>query len=458
MHVVQQPGASVQSAEFDRELIARLSCPGPRHSWYPSPERFSDDFGYRDYLQAVAALRTRGSARPLALYLHLPFCEAQCHQGPCNNIVSLQRGKADVYLSYLKREIEMQGRLFAGINQVGQLHLGGGTPACLPAAQMEALMLHLRRCFQFAADEQGEYAIEVDPDRTTPQDIASLRRQGFNHISLNLRGAAGEDRCACATEAIVAAVREARFRSLSINLMCALPQHLAAMASTLGTVIAVAPDRITLCQGARPGQLSIPSSGMLELCIDTLGQAGYVHIGMDHFARLGDALAVAHAQGRLHRNFHGYSTHADADLVACGVSAISAVASTYSQNVKTLDAYYDLIDSNELPIERGIRLSMDDVLRRTIIQMLMCQFELSIPSIEQAYPIDFAQYFAAELARLEQLEREGLVQIEPQWLSVTPKGRILVRQVCAVFDRYQPSAPAPAADAATSSARHAPVI
>ena len=453
MHVVQQPGAPVQFAEFDRELLARLSCPGPRHSWYPGPERFGADFGYRDYLQAVAALRTRGSARPLALYLHLPFCEAQCQDGPCGNIVSLKRGKAAVYLSYLKREIEMQGLLFAGINQVGQLHLGGITPACLPAAQMQELMLHLRHCFQFAGDEQGEYQIEVDPDSTTPQDVASLRGLGFNHISLNLR-ADGLHYGAHATDAILAAAREAQFRSLSINLLCGVPEHdLGALTSTLATVTAAAPDRVTLCQGARPGQLFAPSCAMLELCIDTLGKAGYVHIGMDHFARAGDSLAVAHAQGRLHRNFHGYSTHADADLVACGVSAISAVGSTYSQNVKTLDAYYDLIDSNELPIERGIRLSMDDVLRRTIIQQLMCQFELSIPSIEQAFPIDFAQYFAAELPRLEQLARDGLVQIEPQWLSVTPSGRIRLREVCSVFDRYQHGA-----GAAPSPARGAPAI
>ena len=444
MHVLQQPGAAVQSTESDSALIARLSCPGPRYSSYPDAAHFSADFGYRDYLQAVAGLRTRGSIKPLALYLHIPFCAAPCLAG-CDKVVSINRDKAATYLCYLKREIEMQSRLFAGMNQVEQLHLGGGTPACMAKSQMDELMAHLRRCFQFAADEQGEYAIDIDPYSATPASIAILRRQGFNHISLNLQD--GDDmpgapqRCAHTTEALVVAARAVAFRSVSINLKVGSPeQDLGAMALTLAKVVAAAPDRIAVCNQSGCGGAQTRLT-MLELCIDTLGQAGYVYIGMDQFARQGDELAVAHVQGRLHRNFQGYSTHADMDLVSCGVSAISAVASTYSQNVKTLDAYYDLIDSNELPIERGVRLSMDDALRRTIIQMLMCQFELSIPSIEQAYPIDFAEYFAPELAQLGQLARDGLVTLEAEWLSVTPRGRILIRTVCMVFDRYQSAAP-----------------
>jgi oxygen-independent coproporphyrinogen-3 oxidase len=444
--------------DFDPELVRRLGKAGPRYTSYPTADRFSAEFGYRDYLKAVASLRTRGSDKPLSLYVHIPFCDTVCYYCACNKIVTKNRDKAAVYLSYLKREIEMQGRLFAGMNQIEQLHFGGGTPTYLSDTQMEELMLHLRRCFRFAADAVGEYAIEVDPRTVTRERVLSLRRQGFNRISLGVQDydplvqqAVNRIQPEHETQVIIDAAREAGFRSVSIDLIYGLPrQNVFSMAQTLAKVIKAGPDRIAVYNYAHLPQLFKPQRriveadlpdadtrlAMLGLCIRTLGAAGYVYIGMDHFARPADDLAVAQVQGRLHRNFQGYSTHADSDLVACGVSAISAVAGTYSQNVKTLDAYYDLIDRNELPIERGICLTMDDALRRTIIQMLMCQFELSIPAIEQAYPIVFADYFAAELPHLEALARDGLVTLEAEWLNVTAKGRILIRNVCMVFDRY----------------------
>ena len=372
---------------------------------------------------------------------------------------------ASVYLSYLKREIEMQGRLFAGMNQIEQLHFGGGTPTYLSDSQMQELMLHLRRNFQFAGDEVGEYSIEVDPRTVSRERVHSLRRQGFNRISLGVQdydplvqAAVNRVQPEHETQAIIDAAREAGFRSVSIDLIYGLPkQDMTTMAQTLAKVIKAAPDRIAVYNYAHLPHLfkpqrrileaDLPSAdvrlAMLGLCIATLGAAGYVYIGMDHFARPGDDLAVAQVQGRLHRNFQGYSTHAEMDLVSCGVSAISAVAGTYSQNVKTLEAYYDLIERNELPIERGIRLSMDDVLRRTIIQMLMCQFELSVPAIEQAYPISFGEYFAAEMAQLAALQDDGMVALEKDWITVTPRGRVLIRNVCMVFDRYLAGAAAP---------------
>jgi oxygen-independent coproporphyrinogen-3 oxidase len=464
MVVLPIPAAAAQPLDFDPDLIRRLTRSGPRYTSYPTADRFNTGFGYRDYLHAVAGLRTRASAKPLSLYLHIPFCDTVCYYCACNKIVTKNRDKAAVYLSYLKREVEMQGRLFSGMNQLEQLHFGGGTPTYLSDAQMEELMLHLRRCFQFAPDQVGEYSIEVDPRTVTRERVLSLRRQGFNRISLGVQDYDPQVQAAVnriqpehETQAIIDAAREAEFRSVSIDLIYGLPkQDLGTMAQTLAKVIQAAPDRIAVYNYAHLPQLFKPQRRILEadlpdadtrlamlgLCIATLGQAGYVYIGMDHFARPGDDLAIAQVQGRLHRNFQGYSTHADMDLVSCGVSAISAVAGTYSQNVKTLEAYYDLIDRNELPIERGIRLNMDDVLRRTIIQMLMCQFELSIPAIEEAYPIVFADYFAAELEQLEQLARDGLVTLEPEWLCVTPKGRILIRNVCMVFDRYLGTGPA----------------
>ncbi|MCS0587852.1 oxygen-independent coproporphyrinogen III oxidase [Massilia norwichensis] len=448
--------------DFDAGLIARLSKSGPRYTSYPTADRFSDSFGYRDYLHAVADRRVRGNARPLSLYLHIPFCDTVCYYCACNKIVTRNREKAATYLSYLKREAAMQGALFAGTGgkdaEVEQLHFGGGTPTYLSDAQMGELMDHLRRCFRFAPDEIGEYSIEVDPRTVSVERVHSLRAQGFNRISLGVQDFDAEVQKAvnriqpeAETRAIIEASRAAGFRSVSIDLIYGLPKQTPdTMAATLEKVVAADPDRIAVYHYAHLPHLfkpqrrildaDMPDSDtklqMLQLCIERLTAAGYVYIGMDHFAKPNDDLAIAQRQGRLHRNFQGYSTHADSDLVSCGVSAIGAVGATYSQNVKTLDAYYDALDRNELPVVRGIRLNMDDVLRRTVIQRLMCQFELSISAIEQAFPVVFRQYFAAELAQLAAMAEDGLVSVNGDWICVSDRGRLLIRNVCMVFDRY----------------------
>ena len=450
--------AAASGVEFDAAIINKLSQSGPRYTSYPTADRFSDAFGYGDFLEAVAALRMRGGRRPLSLYIHIPFCDTICYYCACNKIVTRDRSKAATYLSYLKQEIEMQGKLFTGMNLVGQLHFGGGTPTYLSERQMEELMAHLRHCFDFAADHEGEYSIEIDPRTVDRARVMSLRAQGFNRISLGVQDFDAEVQKAvnriqpeAQTLAVIAAAREAGFRSVSIDLIYGLPrQSVTSMEQTLAKVIAASPDRIALYNYAHMPHLfkpqrrilgsELPGSAskldMLALCIARLTAAGYIYIGMDHFAKPDDELAVAQRQGLLHRNFQGYSTRADSDMLACGVSAISAVGATYSQNEKTLDAYYARLDEGKLPIARGIRLDTDDLLRRIIIQRLMCNFELSVASIEQAYPIDFAHYFAPELARLGLLQEDGLISIDSQWLSVTPKGRLLVRNICMLFDRY----------------------
>jgi oxygen-independent coproporphyrinogen-3 oxidase len=444
--------------EFDAKLIGKLNQLGPRYTSYPTADRFAESFGYRDYLLAVASLRPRGNRSPLSLYLHIPFCDTVCYYCACNKIVTKDRSKAVTYLDYLKREIEMQGNLFSGMNQIEQLHFGGGTPTYLSDAQMGDLMTHLRRCFQFAPDNVGEYSIEVDPRTVSCERIHTLREQGFNRLSLGVQDfdpavqkAVNRIQPEAQTREIIDAARAAQFRSISIDLIYGLPlQNVITMGQTLNKVIAANPDRIAIYNYAhmphlfkpqrRINDADLPSADtkldMLFLCIKRLADAGYVYIGMDHFAKPDDDLALAQRQGRLHRNFQGYSTHADSDLVSCGVSAISAVAGTYSQNVKTLDAYYDRLDRNELPIARGIKLQMDDVLRRFIIQMLMCNFELSMGAIEQAYPITFASYFAPELEKLQVLADDGLLTIEADWITVSLKGRLLIRNICMVFDRY----------------------
>ena len=445
--------------QFDAGTIAKMAGPGPRYTSYPTADRFSAAFGYGNYLEAVAALRLRGQARrPLSLYLHIPFCESICYYCACNKVVTRDHGKAAVYLGYLKQEVAMQAGLFAGMNQIGQLHLGGGTPTYLSDRQMGDLMLYLRQHFEFASERDGEYAIEIDPRTVSVARVHSLRAQGFNRISLGVQDFDPEVQRAVnriqpenETVDVIRAARAAGFRSLSIDLIYGLPkQTMSSMARTLEQVIAADPDRIALYNYAhmphlfkpqrRIAEADLPPAAvklnMLALCINTLSAAGYVYIGMDHFAKPQDDLAVALRQGRLQRNFQGYSTRAESDLVACGVSAISAVGASYSQNEKTLEAYYAALDQGLLPVARGIKLDTDDLLRRIIIQKLMCNFELSIGAIEQAYPITFWRYFARERQQLEQLQDDGLIALEDQWLSVTLKGRLLIRNICMVFDRH----------------------
>lgn len=466
--------------EFDAALLKRLDRKGPRYTSYPTADRFTPEFAYRDYLQAVTGTIARGNLHPLSLYIHIPFCESICYYCGCNKIVTRDRSKAATYLSYLKREIDMHSRLLAGANRIEQLHFGGGTPTYLSDEQMGDLMVHLQRRFQFSPDAEGEYSIEVDPRTVTRERVLSLRRQGFNRISLGVQDFDADVQKAVnriqpeeETLAVIAAAREAGFRSVSIDLIYGLPrQNLGTIQSTLDKVIAADPDRIAIYNYAhmphlfkpqrRIAEIDLPIGdtklAMLALCIQRLTEAGYVYIGMDHFAKPSDDLAIAQRQGRLHRNFQGYSTHAEADLIACGVSAIGAVGATYSQNAKTLDEYYELIEQNELPIVRGLRLNMDDLLRRIVIQMLMCHFELSMQAIELAYPIAFNSYFKAELIELQQLEQNGLLTLEQDWITVTPRGRLLIRNICMVFDRHLRESRAVATAEGTVPARYSQTI
>ncbi|HYD60147.1 MAG TPA: oxygen-independent coproporphyrinogen III oxidase [Noviherbaspirillum sp.] len=446
------------NVQFDAALIRKMSQQGPRYTSYPTADRFTEEFRMGDYLQAVNSVRAMGARNPLSLYLHIPFCDKLCYYCACNKIITKVRSKADEYLTYLKREIEMQGKLFADMNTVEQLHFGGGTPTYISDAQMGDLMTYMRKWFRFATDEAGEYSIEIDPRTVSPERIHSLRAQGFNRISFGVQDFDPDVQKAVnriqpeeCTLGVMQAARDAGFRSISIDLIYGLPkQNLMTMERTLSKVIAANPDRLSIYNYAhmpalfkpqrRINEDELPSGetklDMLSLCIKRLTDAGYVYIGMDHFAKPNDELAIAQRQGRLHRNFQGYSTHAEAEMVAMGVSAISSVGSTYSQNEKTLEGYYERIEQGELPICRGIKMNVDDLLRRIIIQMLMCNFELSIKSLELAYPITFANYFAKELEKLRALEADGLVAIDSDWITVTPKGRLLIRNICMVFDRY----------------------
>jgi len=462
------PNAYLPAVEFDAALISRLNQMGPRYTSYPTADRFSARFGAGDYRGAARQCEGGTTARPLSLYVHIPFCESLCYYCACNKLITTDHSKAVVYLDYLKREIAMQGALFAGKNVVSQLHFGGGTPTYLSDAQMDELMACLRQWFAFVPDSEGEYSIEVDPRTVSPERVAVLRRQGFNRLSLGVQDFDPEVQKAvnrvqpeAMTTGLIEAARRQGFRSVSIDLIYGLPkQSLATIDATLAKVIAADPDRIAIYNYAHMPNMfksqrlivdaDLPTPevklDMLGLCIERLSAAGYVYIGMDHFAKPGDDLALAQRDGRLQRNFQGYSTHAEADMVALGVSAISAVNGTYSQNEKSLTAYYAGMDKGELPVARGFALGADDLLRRALIGQLMCNFALPFDALALPAGATFAGYFAAELVRLRELENDGLLVIGAHGLQVTPKGRLLIRNVCMVFDPYL-ALPRPDADA-----------
>ncbi|MBQ5939540.1 oxygen-independent coproporphyrinogen III oxidase [Massilia sp. AB1] len=444
------------------DLLARMSRPGPRYTSYPTADRFGTVFGVADYRAAVAARRAADPRRPLSLYVHIPFCQSLCYYCACNKIITSERDKAAVYLGYLLREIDMQAALFDGMNRVAQLHFGGGTPTYLSGEQMGVLTSHLRRAFEFAGDAEGEYGIEIDPRTVDAARIHELRAQGFNRLSLGVQDfdpdvqrAVNRIQPAALTLDAIAAARAAGYRSISIDLIYGLPkQSPASMRRTLDQVVQAGPDRISVYYYAHLPELfksqrlireeDMPSAQtrleLLALCIAHLTGNGYVYIGMDHFARPDDELALAQRQGRLQRNFQGYSTHAGADMLSCGVSAISAVGAAYSQNEKSLGRYYARLDQGELPVARGLNLGTDDLLRRDLIQRLMCDFSLDVEAFERRHGIEFGACFAREAAQLAALEADGLLARTPGRLDVTPSGRFLVRNICMVFDRYLGSA------------------
>lgn len=442
--------------EFDAELVRRFDRNGPRYTSYPTADRFIEAFGETSYRTWAARRNLGGVQRPLALYVHLPFCRDVCFYCACNKIVTRDAGKAARYLQYLGREIEMQAALFRDDPRVSQMHWGGGTPTYHDLGELRQLFAKLSSHFDFSP--RGEYSIEVDPRTVDAQSIQALRDMGFNRVSFGVQdfdpvvqAAVHRIQSQERTLAVIEGARRAGFESVNVDLIYGLPhQSLASFDATLDRVSSARPDRIALYNYAHLPQLFKPQRRIREqdlpapetklkllgLAIGRLAAAGYVYIGMDHFALPGDALAVAQRQGRLHRNFQGYSVLADADLAGLGVSAIGAVGPTYSQNHRVLEDYYDALDRGELPVMRGIELSADDLVRRAVIQALMCQFELSMESIEVAYLVDFDRYFATELEALREFSDRGLLTVGDGWISIQPRGRLLVRSICMEFDRY----------------------
>lgn len=442
--------------EFDAELIKRYDKSGPRYTSYPTAVSFTPNYKEVDFRKHAALSNQAGG--PLSLYFHIPFCDTICFYCACNKIATKDYSKTPTYLEYLYREMDMQAELFDSSRVVEQLHWGGGTPTFLKHHEIEALMAYTRKKFTLLDDDSGDYSIEIDPRSVSKDTIKLLRDVGFNRFSLGVQDVDEKVQIAVnriqpikETQAIIDACRDNNAQSVSIDLIYGLPlQTAVGFAKTLETAIEMNPDRMSVFNYAHLPHMfkpqrrinvdELPSAEekleIMHQSIDTLINAGYEYIGMDHFAKPDDELAIAQAEGSLHRNFQGYTTHAECDLVAMGVSSISSVHNSYSQNEKDLDGYYAAIGAGRLPIIRGLSLTYDDVLRRTIIQQLSCEFYLDFNAIELQYGIHFNDYFATEIEELKPMQDDNLLTVSHHEIKVTPRGRILIRNICMVFDEH----------------------
>lgn len=451
MHLSQ-----LSPVEFDTTLIVKHDGSGPRYTSYPTADRFATGLIAQQYIDSLQSRQRERADAPLSLYVHLPFCDTVCYYCGCNKIATKDRGRADEYLDYLEKEIALVCAQFKTQPEVSQLHLGGGTPTFLTNEQMERLLKMLHANFHFA--ENAECSVEVDPRRLNNGALSLLASYGFNRMSIGVQDldpavqrAVNRIQPPEMTQAVLEQGRSLGYRSVNLDLIYGLPlQSVDTMRATLSTVLQWRPDRIALYSYAHLPERFMPQRrietadiplpaeklGMLKLAVTTLLNAGYVYVGMDHFALPEDELAQALDKGTLQRNFQGYSTQADCDLIALGVSAISRVGDIYAQNQKELDAYYEDLDAGKLPITKGLKSTDDDKIRRAVIHDLLCQSEVDIKSFESQWGIQFENYFSDDLLQLRDLQDDGLVTVDRDYVRITAKGRFLARIVAMRFDQY----------------------
>jgi oxygen-independent coproporphyrinogen-3 oxidase len=443
---------------FDADLLGRYDRPGPRYTSYPTAPQFGPDFGNAEFAEVATQSNSDPIPRQLSLYVHVPFCFSPCFYCGCNRIITRDVSRSEPYLKRLLREVALVSPLFDRDREVIQLHLGGGTPNFLGTDHLTELVGGLDRHFHFSSTTDRDFSIELDPRFVNAGDIRALAGIGFNRASLGVQDfdpavqqAVNRVQSVEETQAVVDACRQYGFRSINIDLIYGLPlQTREGFGRTLDTVIAMRPNRLAVYSYAHMPHMfkpqkhinadELPSAedklGLLQLAIEKLSVAGYRYIGMDHFALPEDELSLAQEKGSLHRNFMGYTTHAESDLIGFGVSAISHIGNSYSQNPRDLAGWEAAIDAGRRPVWRGMVMNKDDALRADLIQQLMCQNRIDIRGLEQRYGINFARYFAADMERLVPLEQDGLVEVSPERIVATDRGRLLLRIVAACFDRY----------------------
>jgi len=446
----------LDAIQWDCDLIRRYDQAGPRYTSYPTAVQFHDGVGSFDLLHALRD--SRRALRPLSLYLHLPFCANICYYCACNKVITKDRGRTQPYLQALEREMALIGHHVDRRQRIEQLHLGGGTPTFLSHDELRQLMSKLREHFSLLDDDSGDYSIEIDPREADWSTMGLLRELGFNRVSLgvqdldpNVQRAINRLQSLEETRAIIEAARTLQFRSVNIDLIYGLPlQTPENFARTVQQVIALQPDRLSLFNYAHlperfmpqrridSGQLPSAAAklAMLQGSIEQLASAGYRYIGMDHFALPDDELASAQEDGSLQRNFQGYTTHGHCDLIGLGVSSISQIGDLYCQNTTDLAAYQGSLNNRQLATQRGLGCNHDDRIRRAVIQQLICHFQLEFADIEQRFAMSFRSYFAATWPALQQMHRDGLIELRESGIEVLPAGRLLVRSLCMAFDRY----------------------
>ncbi len=442
--------------QWNQSLIERYDLSGPRYTSYPTAPQFVENFPAVEVEAAIG--RSNASGRPLSLYFHIPFCDTVCYYCGCNKIVTSNKSRALPYLEQLKRELDYRARQFKTYRPVRQLHWGGGTPTFLNDGEVRGLMLAIREFFSLLEDDSGDYSIEIHPGRLHEDRLGVLREVGFNRLSMGVQDfdpavqqAVNRYNSVEEVSALCQRAKREGFHSLSMDLIYGLPhQSLESVARTLENVIELRPDRLSLFNYAHMPALfktqrqiasdTLPAPAVklaiLEYAIERLQGAGYVYIGMDHFALPDDSLVIAQSQGLMQRNFQGYTTHGDCDLLAFGVSSISAIDNIYMQNHKDLGSYGRSIEAGGEPAFKGLTLTEDDLLRQAVINQLICHFALDFAVFEHRFDIQFDDYFAAALHELQPMIADGLLLSSPQGLQVTGPGRLLIRRICMAFDAY----------------------
>ena len=451
--------ADCPGPDFDLDLIRRYGCSGPRYTSYPTALQFTTGFDAVQLKEVIQRSNEELLPRALSLYVHIPFCSTLCFYCACNKIVTRNATRAADYLVRLHSEVAMYSQLFDDDRELVQLHLGGGTPTFLNTAQIRQLVAQIGDHFPLTDDVSRDYSIEIDPRTVSHETLDQLREIGFNRVSMGVqdfdpsvqKAIHREQPC----EETLSLIRHAQaqgFRSTNIDLIYGLPlQTVASFTVTLDRLLEVTPDRLSIFHYAHLPHLFSPQQRIVEpqlpdseeklrilgAVIMQLSDAGYVYIGMDHFAREDDPLVSAFHDGTLHRNFQGYSTHAQCDLIGVGVSAISHIGNSYSQNTKSLSHYQECIDAGELPVDRGLELSQEDTIRQLVIEQLMCVGEVDLDEVFVEYGLVPGDYFASELERLQPLVDDDLItHPSPRVVRVTRKGRYLLRNICMIFDQY----------------------